>query len=61
LVRELNSLGLLIEPRGVLYSKDESVDESAGEELAKAAGAELVATEELIADSGPMEVEDVAN
>lgn len=59
LVRELNSLGLLIEPRGVSYAKEEIVDEKAGEELAKAAGAEMVATEELLADKGPMEVMEV--
>jgi DNA-directed RNA polymerase subunit beta len=59
LVRELNSLGLAIEPKGVSLAKtlDEGGDE--GVELAKAAGAEMVATEELVADKGPMEVEEV--
>ena len=59
LVRELNSLGLLIEPRGVSYAKEDVWDEKAGEELAKAAGAEMVATEELLEDKGPMEVMEV--
>ena len=60
LVRELNSLGLLIEPKGVSYAKEEVEDEKEGQELAKAAGAEMVATEELLADKGPMEVEELA-
>ena len=47
LVRELNSLGLSIEPKGVSPADEGSVLE--GEELAKAAGAEIIATDELIA------------
>lgn len=57
LVRELNSLGLYIEPRGVTVSKEVVVDEEAGKELAKAIGAEEVATPELTAEESPMEVE----
>ncbi len=59
LVRELNSLSLAIDPKGVsLVAVAESSDEE-GLELAKASGAELVVTEELTADKGPMEVEEV--
>lgn len=58
LVRELNSLGLAIDPKGVSLAKVEETADEAGLELAKAAGAEMVATPELIADSGPMEVEE---
>lgn len=61
LVRELNSLGLLIEPKGVSFAKEDIEDEKEGQELAKAAGAEMVATEELLKDEGSMEVMDVAN
>jgi len=59
LVRELNSLCLAVEPKGAVVARvdEEVVDE--GTELAKAAGAEVVATEELTADKGPMEVEEV--
>jgi DNA-directed RNA polymerase subunit beta len=61
LVRELNSLGLAIDPKGVSLAKVEEVEsQDEGVELAKAAGAELVATEELVADTGPMEVEQSA-
>lgn len=62
LVRELNSLGLAVDPKGAVMAK-ESVEEVAaeGEELAKAAGAEIVATEELLEDKSPMEVEEVIN
>lgn len=60
LVRELNSLGLYIEPRGVQIAKEVIEDEEAGKELAKAIGAEEVATEELTAETGPMEVEEAA-
>jgi DNA-directed RNA polymerase subunit beta len=59
LVRELNSLGLAVEPKGAVVAK---VDEGAvaeGLDLAKAAGAEIVATEELTSDKGPMEIEEV--
>lgn len=60
LVRELNSLGLAIDPRGVSLAKvAEETSVVEGQELAQAAGAELVATEELTADKGPMEVEEV--
>jgi len=61
LVRELNSLGLSIEPRGVVLAKE--VDEESnksGEALAAAAGAEVIASEEeLVAEKGPMEIEEV--
>lgn len=60
LVRELNSLGLAIEPKGVSLSPEISEDETAGEELAKVAGAEMVATPELLSETGPMEVEEQA-
>jgi DNA-directed RNA polymerase subunit beta len=60
LVRELNSLGLAVEPKGAVVAKtEEGEGEEGGLELAKAAGAEMVATEELTADKGPMEVEEV--
>jgi len=61
LVRELNSLGLSIEPRGVVLDK-EVIDESNkdGQLLATAAGAVTVASEEeLVAEKGPMEIEEV--
>ncbi len=58
LVRELNSLGLSIQPLGVRLAKVDEESEVEGIELAKAAGAELVATPELLADSGPMEIEE---
>ncbi|HJY98534.1 MAG TPA: DNA-directed RNA polymerase subunit beta [Patescibacteria group bacterium] len=58
LVRELNSLGLFIQPQGVSLAKmaEEGLEE--GLELAQAAGAEVVATEELTAEAGPMEIEE---
>ncbi|HKC04609.1 MAG TPA: DNA-directed RNA polymerase subunit beta [Patescibacteria group bacterium] len=59
LVRELNSLGLAIDPKGVSLAKTEEVVDDAGLELAKAAGAEFVATEELLAEAGPMEIEEL--
>ena len=60
LVRELNSLGLTIEARGAVVIKDEdTVGTKEAQELAKAAGAEVVATKELFADAGPMEIEEV--
>jgi DNA-directed RNA polymerase subunit beta len=59
LVRELNSLGLSIEPRGATIVKVDEGGEAEGLELAKAAGAEVVATNELLADKGPMEIEEV--
>jgi DNA-directed RNA polymerase subunit beta len=59
LVRELNSLGLAIDPKGVSLAKVEEISETEGLELAQAAGAEMVATPDLLADEGPMEVEEV--
>jgi DNA-directed RNA polymerase subunit beta len=60
LVRELNSLGLSVEPRGAVVEKvDEEIVADEGTVLAEAAGAEVVATEELVADKGPMEIEEV--
>lgn len=62
LVRELNSLGLAIDPKGAVLAK-EQVEEAptVGEELAEASGAEIVATEEeLTSEKGPMELEDIA-
>jgi len=61
LVRELNSLGLAVEPKGAVVAKVDEESAEAGSELAKAAGAEVVATEELIADKGPMEIEEVVS
>jgi DNA-directed RNA polymerase subunit beta len=58
LVRELNSLGLAIDPKGIMLSKAVETTDDLGQELAVAAGAELVATPELVADKGPMEVEE---
>ena len=58
LVRELNSLGLAIDPRGVSFAENREVEVREGAELAKAAGAEMVATGELTADTGPMEIEE---
>lgn len=61
LVRELNSLGLSINAiGGVLATEEEEMTEK-GETLAEAAGAEMVATEELTKDKGPMEVEETAS
>ena len=59
MVRELNSLGLSIEPRGAVVTKVDESSEVEGVELAKAAGAELIASEaEIIAEKGPMEIEE---
>lgn len=59
LVRELNSLGLSIEPKGAIVVKEEEPVSVEGEELARAAGAEVIATEaELTVEKGPMEVEE---
>ncbi len=59
LVRELNSLALSIEARGGIYStEEESFEKVAGEEFAKELGAEVVATDELLKDKSPMEVEE---
>lgn len=60
LVRELNSLGLAVEPKGAVVAKvDEEIVVDEGTELAKAAGSEVVATEELTAEKGPMEITEV--
>ena len=61
LVRELNSLGLAVEPKGVSFAETRELEVTEGAELAKASGAEMVATEELTADTGPMEVEEVVS
>lgn len=58
LVRELNSLGLSIETKGEVYSKEEEAEGIQGEELAIASGAEIVATKRLTDSEGPMEVEE---
>ena len=57
LVRELNSLGLSIEAKGGSLIKEEDTKLLGGEELAKASGAEVVATKELTDPKSPMEVE----
>ena len=61
LVRELNSLGLSIEAKGAVEIKDEDEEVKEGEELAKAVGSEVVATEELLSPKGNMEVEEKVN
>jgi DNA-directed RNA polymerase subunit beta len=58
LIRELNSLGLSIEAKGAILAKDEEEIETKGQELAQAAGAQLVADEKLLSPEGPMEVEE---
>ena len=58
LVRELNSLGLSIEATGGVYTKEELEEPKAGEELARVSGAGVVATKELVAPEGPMEIEE---
>jgi DNA-directed RNA polymerase subunit beta len=60
LVRELNSLSLSIDAKGEVVKAPESIKED-GEagELAKAAGAEVVVTEEVLKDEGKMEVEEL--
>jgi DNA-directed RNA polymerase subunit beta len=59
LVRELNSLGLSIEPKGVVVvpGNEGSTPLLQAKELAEAAGATVVATEELLSPTGPMEIE----
>lgn len=57
LVRELNSLGLSVDTKGEVYTEETDEAGVAGEELARAAGAEVVATKELIKPKGAMEVE----
>jgi DNA-directed RNA polymerase subunit beta len=61
LVRELNSLGLSIITEGGVYSEEEEEDALKVQEFASEAGAEVVATKELVADTGPMEVEEVVS
>ena len=60
LVRELNSLGLSIETRGVSLAKEEVVVESIQAlELEKVLEAEVVATDELLTEVSPMEIDEV--
>jgi len=60
LIRELNALGLSIETKGSKYIERENGEISKeGKELAKATGAGLVATKELINPKGPMEIKEV--
>lgn len=59
LVRELNSLGLSIDAKGGIYAEEDEEEMVEAKELAEAAGAEPVATQELTASEGPMEVEEV--
>ncbi|OGM21306.1 DNA-directed RNA polymerase subunit beta [Candidatus Woesebacteria bacterium RIFCSPLOWO2_01_FULL_37_19] len=59
LVRELNSLGLSVEAKDGVYAKEDIVEFEEAEELAKAAGAEVVATEELVSPKGKMEIEEI--
>ena len=59
LVRELNSLGLSLEAKGAKLATEEPEAVPESKELAKASGAEMVATEELISPKGPMEIEEV--
>lgn len=62
LVRELNSLGLSIEPKGQVFVREEEKSEEASrlaQELAEVSGASLAAERsELGSISGPMEVEE---
>ncbi|MFH1970922.1 MAG: DNA-directed RNA polymerase subunit beta [Patescibacteria group bacterium] len=59
LVRELNSLGLSIEAKGAIEIEDSDEElKEEGQELAKAAGSEVVATNELLNPKGNMEVEE---
>jgi len=58
LVRELNSLGLSIEAKGAIEMADENEELKEGQELAKVAGSEVVATDELLSPKGNMEVEE---
>jgi DNA-directed RNA polymerase subunit beta len=61
LVRELNSLGLNIIPQGVRLAKGDDEEVIDGVELAKVAGAEVIATSELLSADSPMEVEEKIN
>ncbi len=58
LVRELNALGLSLDAKGAVLVKEEEETTAMGQELAQAAGAEVVATKELVTPEGPMEVEE---
>lgn len=59
LVRELNALGLNIQPKGVILSQVTSdEDTKEGQKLAEELGATAVATDELLEDESPMEVEE---
>ena len=59
LVRELNSLGLSIEPKeAVILKEGEEEEIGKGIELAEALGASTVPTEELLSAKGPMEIEE---
>lgn len=58
LVRELNSLGLSLDAKGAVGVKEEEEVGKEAEELAQASGAQVVATKELVAPEGPMEVEE---
>jgi DNA-directed RNA polymerase subunit beta len=58
LVRELNSLGLGLETKGAVVIKETEEDSEKARELAKIAGAEVVATQELTNPAGPMEIEE---
>ncbi|MFV1917132.1 MAG: DNA-directed RNA polymerase subunit beta, partial [Patescibacteria group bacterium] len=57
LVRELNALGLSVDTKGEVYKKSDE-ETTKGEELAQAAGAKMVATNELTMPKGKMEVEE---
>jgi hypothetical protein len=60
LFSELASLGLKTEAEGGEYGEEEKVEEkNGGVAFAEEVGAEIVATPELTADKGPMEVEEV--
>jgi DNA-directed RNA polymerase subunit beta len=58
LVRELNSLCLAVEARGAIVVDEETEEVGLqAKELAEAAGAQVVASKDLLKPSGPMEVE----
>jgi len=60
LVRELNALSLSIDAKGGVYTDDDETGSlKEAEELAATAGAEVVATPDLTAPEGPMEIEEV--
>lgn len=59
LVRELNSLGLSVEAQGAVVVPADVENLEKGGELAKAVGAEVVATNELTREESPMEIEEV--